>query len=194
MKKVLTAIALILGIAVSAQRDAGTPQERYIARYASIAVNEMYRTGVPASITLAQGIIESGSGRSRLATDGNNHFGIKCHNTWKGKTMLADDDRKNECFRVYDSAEESFRDHSDFLRYQDRYKFLFDLKTTDYKGWAAGLKKAGYATDPSYASKLIQCVEDYDLGRFDRMTVAQALAIGGADAEAPAGKEESEVI
>ena len=194
MKKVLTAIALILGIAVSAQRDAGTPQERYIARYASIAVNEMYRTGVPASITLAQGIIESGSGRSRLATDGNNHFGIKCHNTWKGKTMLADDDRKNECFRVYDSAEESFRDHSDFLRYQDRYKFLFDLKTTDYKGWAAGLKKAGYATDPSYASKLIQCVEDYDLGRFDRMTVAQALAVGGADAEAPAGKEEVEEI
>ena len=108
--------------------------------------------------------------------------------------MLADDDRRNECFRVYDSAEESFRDHSDFLRYQDRYKFLFDLKTTDYKGWASGLKKAGYATDPSYASKLIQCVEDYDLGRFDRMTVAQALAIGGADAEAPAGKEESEVI
>ena len=194
MKKVLTAIALILGIAVSAQRDAGTPQERYIARYASIAVNEMYRTGVPASITLAQGIIESGSGRSRLATDGNNHFGIKCHNTWKGKTMQADDDRKNECFRVYDSAEESFRDHSDFLRYQDRYKFLFDLKTTDYKGWAAGLKKAGYATDPSYASKLIQCVEDYDLGRFDRMTVAQALAVGGADAEAPAGKEEVEEI
>ena len=190
MKKILTAIALILGIAVSAQRDAGTPQERYISRYASIAVNEMYRTGVPASITLAQGIIESSSGRSRLATDGNNHFGIKCHNTWKGKTMLADDDRKNECFRVYDSAEESFRDHSDFLRYRDRYKFLFDLETTDYKGWAYGLKQAGYATDPTYASKLIQCVEDYGLDRFDRMTVDQALAEGGSNAEAPVGKED----
>ena len=194
MKKILTAIALILGIAVSAQRDAGTPQERYISRYASIAVNEMYRTGVPASITLAQGIIESASGRSRLATDGNNHFGIKCHNTWKGKTMLADDDRKDECFRVYDSAEESFRDHSDFLRYRDRYKFLFDLETTDYKGWAYGLKQAGYATDPSYASKLIQCVEDYGLERYDRMTVDQALAEGGADAETPVGKEDVEGI
>jgi Muramidase (flagellum-specific) len=190
MKKVLTAIALILGIAVSAQRDSGSPQERYIARYASIAVNEMYRTGVPASITLAQGIIESASGRSKLAVDGNNHFGIKCHNTWKGRTMRADDDRRNECFRVYGSAEESFRDHSDFLRYQDRYKFLFDLRTTDYKGWASGLKQAGYATDPSYASKLIQCVEDYDLGRFDRMTVDEALAVGGADAVAPVGKED----
>ena len=135
MKKLLIAIALVLGLSVSAQRDPGTPQERYISRYAPIAVNEMYRTGVPASITLAQGIIESASGRSRLATEGNNHFGIKCHNTWKGKTMLADDDRRNECFRVYGTAEESFRDHSDFLRYQDRYKFLFDLKTTDYKGW-----------------------------------------------------------
>ena len=190
MKKVLTAIALILGIAVSAQRDSGSPQERYIARYASIAVNEMYRTGVPASITLAQGIIESASGQSRLAVDGNNHFGIKCHNSWRGRTMLADDDRKDECFRVYDSAEESFRDHSDFLRYRDRYKFLFDFKTTDYESWAYGLKQAGYATDPSYASKLIQCVEDYDLGRFDRMTVDEALAVGGADAVAPVGKED----
>ena len=191
MKKVLSAIALILGIAVSAQRDSGTPQERYIARYASIAVNEMYRTGVPASITLAQGIIESASGRSKLAVDGNNHFGIKCHNTWKGRTMRADDDRRNECFRVYGSAEESFRDHSDFLRYQDRYKFLFDLKTSDYKGWAYGLKQAGYATDPSYAAKLIQCVEDYGLSRYDRMTVDDALAEGGAEAEVPVEKDDA---
>ena len=194
MKKVLTAIALVLGLAVSAQRDAGTPQERYISRYASIAVNEMYRTGVPASITLAQGIIESASGQSRLAVDGNNHFGIKCHNSWRGRTMLADDDRKDECFRVYDSAEESFRDHSDFLRYRDRYKFLFDFKTTDYESWAYGLKQAGYATDPSYASKLIQCVEDYRLDRYDRMTVDEALAEGGAAAETPLGKEDVEGI
>ena len=190
MKKVLLAIALLLGLSVSAQRDPGTPQERYISRYATIAVNEMYRTGVPASITLAQGIIESRSGQSTLAVDGNNHFGIKCHTSWRGRTMLADDDRRDECFRVYDSAEESFRDHSDFLRYRDRYKFLFDFRTTDYKSWAYGLKQAGYATDPSYAAKLIQCVEDYDLSRFDRMTVAEALAEGGADAEAPVEPDE----
>ena len=158
MKKILTAIALILGFTVSAQREPSTPPERYIARYASIAVNEMYRSGVPASITLAQGILESRSGQSALASEGNNHFGIKCHNSWKGRTMLADDDRKNECFRVYDPAEERFRDHSDFLRYRDRYKFLFDFKTTDYKSWAYGLKQAGYATDPAYATKLIKYV------------------------------------
>ena len=194
MKKVLIALSLVLGLSVAAQRQAGTPQERYISRYATIAVNEMYRTGVPASITLAQGILESRSGQSALAVDGNNHFGIKCHNSWKGRTMLADDDRKNECFRVYDSAEESFQDHSDFLRYRDRYKFLFDFETTDYKSWAYGLKQAGYATDPSYASKLIQCVEDYGLTRFDRMTVDEALAEGGADAEAPFARDEVEEI
>ena len=194
MKKFLTAIALILGFSVSAQRESGTPQERYISRYAPIAVNEMYRSGIPASITLAQGIIESRYGQSRLAVDGNNHFGIKCHNNWKGKTMLADDDRPNECFRVYDSAEESFRDHSDFLRYRDRYKFLFDFRITDYKSWAYGLKQAGYATDPSYATKLIQCVEDYNLSRYDRMSVAEALAEGGADAEPPVTQDELEGI
>ena len=194
MKKVLIAIALILGLSVSAQREAGSPQERYISRYASIAINEMYRTGVPASITLAQGIIESRSGQSALAADGNNHFGIKCHNSWKGRTMLVDDDRRNECFRVYDSAEESFRDHSDFLRYRDRYKFLFDFQTTDYKSWAYGLKQAGYATDPAYATKLIKCVEDYNLTRYDRMTVAEALAEGGAEAETPVSQDELEGI
>lgn len=191
MKKVLLALALILGLAAAAQRDAGSPQQHYISRYASIAVNEMYRSGVPASITLAQGIIESASGRSTLAVEGNNHFGIKCHSSWKGKTMRADDDRKNECFRVYGSPEESFRDHSDFLRYQDRYKFLFELKITDYKGWAYGLKQAGYATDPSYAAKLIQCVEDYGLSRYDRMTVDNALAEGGAEAEVPVEKDDA---
>ena len=194
MKKVLIAIALLLGFTVSAQRDPGTPQERYIARFASIAVNEMYRSGVPASITLAQGIIESRSGQSALAVDGNNHFGIKCHNSWKGRTMLADDDRKDECFRVYDSAEESFRDHSDFLRYRDRYKFLFDFSVTDYKSWAYGLRQAGYATDPAYATKLIQCVENYNLSRYDRMTVAEALAEGGAEAEEPAAQDDVEAI
>ena len=144
-----------------------TPQNNYISKYSSIAVSEMQRSGVPASITLAQGILESRSGLSSLAADGNNHFGIKCHRNWKGKTMKVNDDAPNECFRVYKTAEESFRDHSDFLRYQDRYKDLFELKPTDYKGWAKGLKKAGYATDPKYAEKLIKIIEDYQLYRFD---------------------------
>ena len=194
MKRALLAIALFLGLAVFAQREAGSPQDRYISRYAPIAVNEMYRTGVPASITLAQGIIESASGLSVLAVNGNNHFGIKCHGSWTGRTMRADDDRKDECFRAYDSAEESFRDHSDFLRYRDRYKFLFDFKTDDYKSWAYGLRQAGYATDPTYAAKLIKCVEDYGLTRFDRMTVEEAMAEGGQDAEVPLEREEMEEI
>lgn len=140
----------------------------YIEKYSDLAIKEMKRTGVPASITLAQGILESNAGRSALAVKGNNHFGIKCHNDWKGKTMRYDDNAPKECFRVYPHAEASFRDHSDFLRSKDRYKSLFELKQTDYKGWAHGLKKAGYATDPSYASKLIRIIEDYELYRFDK--------------------------
>ena len=194
MKKVLIALALVLGTVAAAKQDVEGPQDRYIARYASIAVNEMYRTGVPASITLAQGIIESASGLSALAVNGNNHFGIKCHNGWNGRTLRADDDRKDECFRAYDSAEESFRDHSDFLRYRDRYKFLFDFQTTDYKSWAYGLKQAGYATDPSYAAKLIKCVEDYHLSRYDRMSVDEAIAEGGQQAEQPVEKEAETAI
>ena len=145
-----------------------TPQQRYVNRYASLAVTEMYRSGVPASITLSQGLLESRYGLSALAAEGHNHFGIKCHNDWKGKTMAVDDDAKGECFRVYDADIESFRDHSDFLRYRDRYKFLFDFPVTDYRAWANGLKKAGYATDPAYPAKLIKLIEDYDLSRFDK--------------------------
>jgi LysM repeat protein len=122
---------------------------------------------VPASITLAKGLLESRHGLSELAVKGNNHFGIKCHNNWTGKKIYYDDDAKGECFRKYPSPEQSYRDHSDFLRYRDRYKFLFDYKTTDYKSWANGLKKAGYATDPSYASKLIRIIEDYRLYEYD---------------------------
>lgn len=151
-----------------------TPQQKYIDTYAAIAVREMYRSGVPASITLAQGILESGSGKSRLATQGNNHFGIKCHD-WKGKSMRADDDAKNECFRVYDDAEQSFKDHSDFLRYRDRYKFLFEYEVTDYKAWAYGLKKAGYATSPTYAESLIKLIEEYGLSKYDTMTTDDAV-------------------
>ena len=144
-----------------------TPQVRYVEKYASLAVDEMYRSGVPASITLAQGLLESRYGLSELATKGNNHFGIKCHNNWQGGKVYHDDDKKGECFRKYDSPEESFRDHSDFLRYRDRYKFLFDLEVNDYRGWVHGLKKAGYATDPAYPAKLIKLIEDYKLYKYD---------------------------
>ena len=164
MKRLLVLFSLLLaGLALTGQ----DVRQTYIDKYSEVAVSEMYRTGVPASITLAQGIIESGAGLSKLAAEGNNHFGIKCHTDWKGKTMSVDDDKKGECFRVYKNAEMSFRDHSDFLRYRDRYKFLFSYDVTDYKSWAYGLKKAGYATDPAYAGKLIKMIEDYKLWRFD---------------------------
>ena len=166
MKKMFIAIVLLLGLlGLSAKDD--TPQERYVKKYADMAVKEMVRSGVPASITLAQGILESGSGMSKLATQGNNHFGIKCHKGWEGKSMKVDDDAPNECFRVYSSVADSYKDHSDFLRYRDRYKFLFDLERTDYKGWAYGLKKAGYATDPGYPAKLIKYIEEYKLYKYD---------------------------
>ncbi|HAZ74499.1 MAG TPA: N-acetylmuramoyl-L-alanine amidase [Rikenellaceae bacterium] len=158
---VLMTVLLSLGAAKNPKLD-------YIDKYSDLAIKEMKRTGVPASITLAQGILESNSGQSVLASKGNNHFGIKCHNDWSGKSMKMDDNAPNECFRVYPSAEASFRDHSDFLRSRDRYKSLFELKQTDYKGWARGLKKAGYATDPGYADKLITLIEDYELYRFDK--------------------------
>ena len=171
MKKALTvfiALALLSLLGAAVRRS---PQDAYIEKWSGVAVREMYRSGVPASITLAQGILESGSGLSKLSRESNNHFGIKCHKTWKGRSVRADDDKKNECFRAYDTAEESFRDHSDFLRYQDRYKFLFELEITDYKGWARGLKKAGYATDPGYADKLIKIIEEYRLYEYDRFAL-----------------------
>ena len=178
MKKFLISALTVLCVTITAQAQrTGQAQQKYIETYSGIAVQEMLRTGVPASITLAQGILESGSGLSTLAVNGKNHFGIKCHKGWTGDTMYMDDDRRGECFRVYGSVEESFRDHSDFLRYRDRYKFLFDLERTDYKGWANGLKKAGYATDPKYASKLIKYIEDYNLSRFDILTTQEEAVL-----------------
>lgn len=170
MKRTLTLFLMICAMALSAaipDYDSGKPaQVIYIEKYSQLAVEEMYRSGIPASITLAQGLLESRYGQSELAVKANNHFGIKCHN-WNGETIYYDDDRKGECFRKYSSPEESFRDHSDFLRYRDRYKFLFDLEPMDYKGWAHGLKKAGYATDSHYAQKLIRLIEEYELYRYD---------------------------
>jgi LysM repeat protein len=143
-------------------------EEDYIDRYKDIAIKEMKRTGVPASITIAQGIIESDCGRSVLAREANNHFGVKCHNDWNGPTMRYDDDRKNECFRKYSKVEDSYRDHSDFLKSGSRYSFLFQIETNDYKSWAKGLKKAGYATNPDYANMLIRKIEQYSLWNLDK--------------------------
>ena len=160
------AAALSVCIAFVASGTTKSPQQQYIRKYSALAIEEMYRSGVPASITLAQGLLESRYGQSDLAVKANNHFAIKCHN-WNGESIYQDDDRKGECFRKYDSVEQSFRDHSDFLRYRDRYKFLFDLDPDDYKGWAHGLKKAGYATDSSYPQKLIRLIEEHELYKFD---------------------------
>lgn len=162
------ALALVMSMLISSVVPSKSPQDDYIRKYAPVAVREMYRSGVPASITLAQGLLESRYGQSDLAVKGNNHFGIKCHD-WTGKKMYHDDDRRGECFRVYGTADESFSDHSDFLRYRDRYKSLFNNDVTDYKAWAHGLKKAGYATDPAYPSKLIKLIEDYHLDKYDTM-------------------------
>jgi len=164
MKRLLILIAALCPVLCAGQN----PRQAYIEKYSALAVSEMQRTGVPASITLAQGIVESGAGQSPLAVHANNHFGIKCHNDWTGKKYYKDDEQVQECFRAYASVEESYRAHSDFLRARDRYKGLFDLDPTDYKGWARGLKRAGYATDPAYATKLIDLIEDFGLDRFDR--------------------------
>ena len=143
--------------------------ENYISKYSSVAVDEMNRYNIPASITLAQGILESGNGESRLATEGNNHFGIKCHGNWSGKTIIEDDDEKGECFRKYDKVADSYRDHSLFLTERGRYSFLFEYKKSDNKKWAKGLKKAGYATNPIYLTLLIDLIERYELYTYDKV-------------------------
>ena len=143
--------------------------EQYLEKYSPIAVEEMHRSRIPASITLAQGLLESGNGNSRLALIGNNHFGIKCKKDWTGETIKEDDDEAQECFRKYPTARDSYRDHSDFLMKSPRYAFLFDLEPTDYKGWAEGLKRAGYATNPNYPNLLISLIERHKLQRFDLM-------------------------
>lgn len=166
MKKIiLLSISIMLALSAVAQ----TQNEAYLAyikKYYKQAQAEQKKYGIPASITLAQGLLESGAGRGELATKGNNHFGIKCAGGWTGETILKDDDKKNDCFRKYNSASESFEDHSKFLL-RDRYKSLFELEPTDYKGWAYGLKQCGYATDPGYATKLIKLIEDYNLMQYD---------------------------
>ncbi len=145
---------------------------QYIEKYNDIAIKKMKKYKIPASITLAQGILESGNGNSRLARKANNHFGIKCHKDWNGKKFRLDDDKRRECFRKYKSVEESFSDHSYFLTQRSRYSFLFKLDITDYEGWAYGLKKAGYATNPKYPQLLIKIIEENKLYNFDQTTAS----------------------
>ena len=140
---------------------------QYIERFKAIAIQEMNLYGIPASITLAQGLYESGSGNSELAKNANNHFGIKCTSDWKGKSYYNDDDNKNDCFRVYDRPEDSFRDHSNFLK-RKNYAHLFELDKNDYQGWAYGLKSAGYATNPRYPQLLIGIIQKYNLDQYDK--------------------------
>lgn len=159
-------IICFISAAVSAQNITA---EQYIEMYKDIAISEMKRVGVPASITLAQGLLETESGNSELLRKSNNHFGIKCKSSWTGSSVTHDDDEEGECFRKYNTAEDSYRDHSNFLRGSERYAALFKLKPTDYKGWAYGLKKAGYATNPAYPKILIKSIEDYNLQQYTLM-------------------------
>lgn len=161
LKRLLIVLPLLATLCVKAQKSADILN--YINTYKEMAIQEMIRTGVPASIKLAQGIHETMAGRSPLVLKSNNHFGIKCKNTWQGKKVYHDDDARGECFRSYSSASDSYLDHSNFLRNSSRYAFLFQLDPEDYKGWAYGLKKAGYATNIKYSQLLIRLIEDYNL-------------------------------
>lgn len=166
-------ILLVFPFSISAWCQRTTPEE-YIHQYKDLAISEMRRTGVPAAITLAQGLLESEYGNSELTRKSNNHFGIKCKSNWDGPSVSHDDDERGECFRAYENAAASYRDHSDFLKNSRRYAFLFDLDPTDYEAWSRGLRKAGYATNPRYANMLIRNIEKYHLEQY---TVAAQLPL-----------------
>lgn len=173
---------------ISAQSAPKISKLEYIDKYRDIAIQEMNEFKIPASITLAQAILESGNGNSRLATEANNHFGIKCHAGWDGESIRMTDDAPDECFRKYKHAYDSYKDHSFFLSQRERYAFLFDLEITDYKGWARGLKKAGYATNPKYADLLINIIEEFELYKLD-LDQGPPIAITPFPNEIPKGKE-----
>ena len=165
--------------------------EEYVARFRDIAVSEMKRSGVPAAITLAQGILESENGNSELVKKSNNHFGIKCKSTWAGDSVNHDDDAEGECFRAYANAEDSYRDHSNFLKGNQRYASLFNLNPEDYKAWARGLKKAGYATNPRYPDLLIKYIEQYNLQQYtlvalNKMAAPDMMAVDTLRSATPA--------
>ena len=167
MKKLKLFLILIISCLTLQAQTRNKQYENYIKKYRELAVEEMKKYHIPASITLAQGLLESGAGQSTLARKSNNHFGIKCGSDWRGKTVSHDDDARGECFRAYKHPKESYEDHSKFLAGRSRYASLFKLKITDYKGWARGLKKAGYATNPRYADQLIGIIELYELHKYD---------------------------
>lgn len=167
--KSIVVMFLLVPLATMAQMKWNSAYQSYIDQYKDLAIEQMLRYNIPASITLAQGLLESGAGRSDLTRNGNNHFGIKCHG-WTGRKVYHDDDEANECFRAYNNAKDSYEDHSRFLAKQSRYARLFTMPRTDYKGWARGLKACGYATNPQYANKLIQIIELYSLHKYDRAT------------------------
>ena len=164
----LAIVCLIFSATMATAQRKNNSYLKYIDQYNSLAIQHQKKYGIPASITLAQGILESGAGLSKLARESNNHFGIKCHSDWKGGRSYHDDDERGECFRKYRKVEDSYEDHSHFLKDRSRYAGLFRLNITDYKGWARGLQKCGYATDRAYANKLIKLIEDYELYRFDK--------------------------
>jgi len=169
MKRLLFVLIGLFGLLLSVSAKGvvwNKSYSDYFDKWAEVAVQQMIQYRIPASITLAQGVLESGAGRSELARKANNHFGIKC-NGWTGRKSYHDDDERNECFRAYDNAYQSYVDHSVFLTSSQRYRRLFDLKRTDYKGWAKGLKACGYATSPTYATRLIEIIEKYQLHKYD---------------------------
>ena len=167
MKKLKLFLILIISCLTLQAQTRNKQYEAYIKKYRELAVEEMKKYHIPASITLAQGLLESGAGQSALARKSNNHFGIKCGSDWYGKTVSHDDDARGECFRAYKHPKDSYEDHSKFLAGRPRYASLFNLNITDYKGWARGLKKAGYATNPRYADQLIGIIELYELYKYD---------------------------
>lgn len=173
LKNIFLIIFLPASLTVNAQQSELV--NNYISQYKDLAIAEMQRTGVPAAIKLAQGINETMAGTSNLVMRSNNHFGIKCKSTWTGESVKHNDDARGECFRKYPSSEDSYRDHSDFLKGNQRYAFLFNLDPSDYSGWAWGLKKAGYATNPRYAMALIKTIEDYGLQQYTFIALGKAL-------------------
>ena len=199
----LTALVVVCGT-LGAQQQPKLTRQQYIEKFAPLAVEQQALYGIPASITLAQGLLESGNGNSRLAREGNNHFGIKCGGTWNGPSLRHDDDAPQECFRSYNTVEESYIDHSLFLSERQRYRGLFDLDPKDYKGWAHGLKAAGYATNPVYAELLIKIIEEHQLYRYDNALLADyeapaqppvtAPSEGVAEGEGVAVEESTEAV
>ncbi|MBK6937756.1 MAG: glucosaminidase domain-containing protein [Chitinophagaceae bacterium] len=199
MQKLRTILFGFLFTPLLAASQQSEQVKSYINRYKDLAIEEMIRTGVPAAITLAQGIHESGAGNSDLAQRSNNHFGIKCKTSWTGEKVYHDDDARGECFRKYSAVIESYKDHSDFLKTGQRYAFLFELDPTDYAGWANGLKKAGYATNPRYPQVLIKLIEDYSLQEYTLIALGDngeddPLLTGQKETTKPAEETPQEVV